>query len=106
IQGARTHSAFMTAAVNDGCQQHARIAPSDVQGSDSFRPVHLVSGKGSEVHIQIIDVKWNFPGSLDGICMKENATLASDLADGLNVLNHTHFIVCGHDRYQDRLIRD
>ena len=96
----------MTAAVDDRRQQNARIPAPDVERADALRAVHLVRGKGSEVHVHVVHVERNLSGSLNRIRVEEHAALARDLPDFLDVLNHADFVVRGHDRNQDRLVGD
>ena len=96
----------MAAAVDDRRQQNSRISPADVESADALRAVHLVRGQGSEIHVHVIHVERNLSGGLHRIRVEEDAALASNLSDFLDVLNHADFVVRGHDRDQDRLVGD
>ena len=63
-------------------------------------------GQRGEVDIHFIDVERDLTCGLHCIRMEQDATLTSDLADLLDLLNDADFIVGRHDRDQNRFSRD
>ena len=87
-------------------EQHARVAPPDVERADALRPAHLVRADGRHVHLQIVDVERNLADRLHGVGVEQDALLLRDRADLGDRLNHADLVVGGHDRDEDRLVGD
>ena len=72
VEGAGAHAALVTAAVDDRRQQHARVAPADVERADAFRPVHLVRADRGQIDLQIDDVERPLAGTLLGVGVQQD----------------------------------
>src|SRR6266516_228373 len=103
VQGAGTHAALVTTAINDGGKLHARIAAADVQSADPLGSINLVSTDGQQIDIVLLDVDRNLAHRLDAVHSKENAVFFGHLADFRDGIDHPDFVVGVHDGDQNRL---
>ena len=92
----------MASTINHGDEPHVSVMP-DVKSAAAFRAIKLVRGKRSQVDFGVNDIQRNFAQSLYGIRVEEHAALAAELANFLNRLEHSSFIVRRHDADENRL---
>ena len=65
-----------------------------------------MGGNRHQVDVVLVHVDWNLANRLHAVGVEEHAALATDLANFPPRLQDADFIVCGHDRDQDRLVVD
>ena len=90
----------MAAAVHLRFDAHARLA-AHVQRTDTLGTIGLVGRERHEVDLELLQVDHDLAGGLRRVDVENDALLAADLADGLDVLHHADFIVDHHHRHQD-----
>ena len=78
IQRSRPQAALVAATIHLSAEPHARTAAANVEGSNSFRAVHLVRGKRHQVDLVFLDIHRNLAGGLGGIDVKRYLVLPSD----------------------------
>src|SRR6185369_9772459 len=83
---------------------HARIAPANVEGTDTLWPIDLVTGKRKHIDVIGHHVDRHLTNSLHGVCVEYHALLMTDLPDLANRLQNADFVVCCHDAYEDGLV--
>ena len=96
----------MTATIDDRRQQDTRIASAHIESANALRTVEFVSGQRCNVDVHFIHIERDLADCLHRIRMKQDASLTGDFADCFDVLNHADFIVGGHDRNEDRFVRN
>src|SRR5438067_8381631 len=78
------HPPLMAAAIEHRLQPHMRTAPPHVKSAHAFGAIYFVRGKAEQVNTHRFHVEGQFAGGLDRVCMKEHATLLTQLADSCN----------------------
>ena len=87
------HAAFMSAAIDDGCETHAWTTPPDPQRANTFGAVHFVTGNADEIDVHFFDVEWDAAKALNSIAVKEYTAFAAALPDLCDGLDDTDFVV-------------
>ena len=98
-QGARTHTALVTAAVHLRFQADARLT-THVQSANALGAVGLVRGQAHQVDGQLGHVDVDLAGGLGRVDVEDDALFTAQCADGWDVLDHANFVVHEHDRDQ------
>src|SRR6267378_2940541 len=106
IQRAGTHTALMTAAIDNGRELNARVATANIEGTDTFGSIDLVAGDGEQVDIVLLDVDWDFANRLHTIDREDNAVFLGDLADFRHRIDDANLVVGIHDGDQNRFRRN
>src|ERR1043166_6909363 len=91
----------MAAAKKDrvGMQRRA-----DVESARTFRPVKFVRANGNEVSVELLDAcERLFAQPLNSVSVEKNPSLATERANFRDWLQRADFIVCGHDRDENRV---
>lgn len=91
--GSRAAAAFVVGSGEDRLQ---RASLAHVEGTDSFRSVHLVAGQREEIDAELIDVDGDFGSGLSGIRMEDGVVSVRELGAPANRLDHTGFVVAVH----------
>jgi len=104
IERAGAHAAFVSAAVNQRHQLHARILAAHIERACAFRTIQFVSGDGHDIEVHFVYVDWNLANCLHRVGMENHTALAAQLADFRDRLQHANLIVGCHDRDQNRLV--
>ena len=98
VFGTCTTLTLLTASVNEGTQFQALA---DIQETDSFRTVQLMSAGAEHINLILIYIDRNLAESLYRIGMEKNAMLFCDSSNLLNRLNGADLIVCKHNGNQN-----
>ena len=93
----------MRSSVNEGCQS---CAATDVEDTNAFGGVNLVSRKRQEVHTEFLDVHFQFTDRLHSIGMKRDLVFLCDLAYLFKRLDGAILVIDVHDRDQDCCVAD
>src|SRR5690242_1847866 len=101
VEGTGTHTALVTSAIDDGRELHAGIATTDVESTDAFGPVNLVSADRQEVDVVFLNVDRDLAHGLHAIHGEENAVFFGDFADLGDGIDYANFVVGVHDGDQD-----
>src|SRR5215469_15499826 len=104
VQRPRTHAALMAAAVNDGRNLYPRILAADIERTHTLGSVHFVRGNRHDVNVLLDHVDGNLAHRLGGVGVEDDAALVAQLADLGPGLQHTDFVVGGHDGDQNGLV--
>src|SRR5580765_8595617 len=97
VQRAGPHTALVAAAIDDGGKLHARVAATNVKGSDTFGSIDLVAGNRKQVDVVLLDVDRNLAHGLHTIDGKDDAVFLGDLADFRHRIDDANLVVGIHD---------
>src|SRR5688500_4210123 len=78
VDRSRAHSLLLPAAGEHGIENDS---PADVQGSDPFRAVNLVSGEGKEVTGNLGEIEGDLTRRLRRVGMEGNPSFAADCSE-------------------------
>src|SRR6266853_209685 len=97
IERAGTHTALVTAAIDNGRELNARVATANVKGADAFGSIDLVAGYREQVDVVLLDVDWNLANGLHTIDGEDDAVFLGNLADFRHRIDDANLIVGIHD---------
>src|SRR6266853_2909655 len=97
IQRAGTHTALVTAAIDNGGKLNAWVATTNVERTDTFGSIDLVAGYREQVNVVLLDVDWNFADRLHTIDGEDNAVFLGNLADFRHGIDDANLVVGIHD---------
>ena len=99
-QGAGAHAALMTTTMHLRFNPHAGLA-AHKKCPNAFGAISLVRRQTHQVNRQGTHVNVNAAGRLSCIHMKNDAFFTAQSTNGLDVLNHTNFVVHEHHAGQN-----
>src|SRR5258707_1000395 len=98
VKSARPQAVLLPAA--SYLRDRADRAAPDVEGTDAFRTVDLVPGKGGEIDAEVVDVEGKRTQRLGSIGVQQDAVFTSNLADLGEGLDSADLVVGVHDRHK------
>jgi hypothetical protein len=101
-QRAGAQAALVAAAVDQGFEAHARLAP-HVERADALGAVGLVGRQDIRSMGSLRQVDLHLAGGLGGIHVVDHALGAAQGADGGHVLDHADLVVHIHGGHQHRV---
>src|SRR5712671_5841351 len=106
IQRAGTHTALVTAAIDNGGKLNAWVATTNVERTDTFGSIDLVAGYREQVNVVLLDVDRDFANRLHTIDREDDAVFLGNLADFRHRIDDANLIVGVHDGDQNRFRRN
>src|SRR5690349_7975541 len=97
---------LVAAAVDLRCDLHVWALAPDEQRANPFGTIKLVGCDRHEIDAIAVHVYWNFPDCLDGIAVKQYASLIAQPANLRNRLDRAHFIVGVHHADKNCLVAE
>ena len=101
-QGSRAKATLMASTMHLGLNTDTRLA-ADIKRTNTLGAVSLVGTERHQVHLELLQVDLDLASCLSGIHVENDVTLATNLANGLDILNDTDFIVDEHHGNQHRV---
>ena len=104
-QGAGTHAALVAAAVDLRRHLKRRLAAHE-QGADALGAVELMRRQAQEIDVVAPHVHVNLADALRRVGVERHAALATEGADGTDVVQHADLVVGMHDGDDGRVVPD
>ena len=104
VQSAGAEAAFVASTILDGFQSDPRATAPNVQSTDPFGAVHLVSRKRQQINVVRFDIRRHLAHPLGGIGMEHRAVFLADFANAGNLVDGAQFVVRPHDGHQNGVV--
>src|SRR6056297_1238720 len=102
-QGSGPHSSLVPATMNLGLNANVGRA-SHVEGTNTFRPVDLVSGKRQQIHRHGGNINHHLAGGLGSVNVKKNAPFTQFGTNGSNIRDGSQLIIHQHQADQNGIV--